>query len=191
MRYIDEERNDIHTVILCDSMLRHCNFKPFGVKYGIGGATAQTFIDEFDSLVSNWNHYNLCIIHLGTNNISKDTARYVLPEIKSLTRLIQRENPNIKVLISGILPRPVDHSWTGNVVTRVNTALKIWTKSTPGVGFYPTYRSFTSNFDIREDQNHFDRDRLHLNKDEGSGRMERLMKQQIRLFQQGRSAVLR
>ena len=189
--YRDAEREDVDVIVLSDSILKYCQFLPFAILLAITGATVDTFIHkQFAALlVTDWTHYRLCIINLGTNDIANGHARFMFPRIKRLITLIRRRNPEIKFIVCSILPRPRDHKQTLKDIKSVHTAFSTWASITPGVGFYPSHRSFTTNFEIRADQRLFCQDKLHLNY-KGVGRMEKLLKQLVQLFKQGRLASL-
>ena len=187
----DQEREDIDVIVLSDSILKYCYFLPLAILLAITGAGVEEFIHKQfrGEIVQDWAHYNLCILHLGTNDVANGNARYVFPRIKRLITLIRRRNPHIKFIVCSILPRPRDHRRTRRTIRRVHEALRSWARTTSGVAFYPSHRSFTSDFKIRADQSLFCWDGLHLNH-EGVGRMERLIKQLVTLFKQGRLASL-
>ena len=83
------------------------------------------------------------IFHVGTNNIKS----HDVGEIKScFNNLISvtRQHSNTKIVISAILPRPLDHTALGKKVKEVNRDLKSLCKDRH-VQFLHTFRPFLKN----------------------------------------------
>ena len=188
--YRDRERRGTRTIILADSMLKWCNFLPHAILLAIGGASVEHFLkrQQTDRIVVDWKNYDLVIINVGTNDVANGKARYIHNWITTLHRLIKDQNPRIKCVVNGILPRPCDFKKSKKIVVSVNLALKKWATKTEGAGFYPAYKSFTTNFEAKTGL-FSRRDKLHLTPT-GSDRMENLMKQMIRKFEKGQLEII-
>ena len=185
--YKDYERPEVRHIVLADSMLKRCDFVPFAILFAIGGGSIFHFVERArtDRIVWDWRNYDLIVLNCGTNDIANGYADRIVEWVKDLHKLITRANPNIHFIVNGILPRPVDFEKSKKIVVNTNTALREWAKVTPNTGFYPVYHSFTKNYKPRADQQLFSRrDKLQLTCN-GTGRMEKLMKQLFVRFTTG------
>ncbi|KAL4234912.1 hypothetical protein ACF0H5_006553 [Mactra antiquata] len=63
------------------------------------------------------------ILHVGTNNITKFSEAEILSTYNNLFTLIKRLS-NTKLVISSIIPRPIDHDLNGDKVKSVIFMLK-------------------------------------------------------------------
>lgn len=107
-------------------------------------------------------NYDILIVHVGTNHVGRyevadfDIAYNVL--ISTLKRLTK---PNAIIIMSAMLPRPVDFQDTGYFVASVNSRLRtICFKR--GVKFVATYKPFLS-YGVPIDRLFSPMCKLHLN----------------------------
>ena len=119
----------------------------------------------------NFTNYDFLIVHVGTNNIgNRDSFGAIVSDFGNLIAQIRKKKPSIRIIISSILPRPLDHTDTDNMIKKVNTHLR--TVMAPDLNFhfirshrafskYGTYRRYLY---AKKDQG------LHLNS-EGSNRL--------------------
>lgn len=62
---------------------------------------------------------------MGTNNIGKnDSFNHIISDFGNLIATIRGSKPNIRIIVSSILPRPVDHQDTDPKIRKVNAYLK-------------------------------------------------------------------
>ena len=63
-------------------------------------------------------------MHVGTNNIGRrDASAHILSDFGNLITSIRKTKPDIRIVISSILPRPVDHNVTDPMINYVNRFL--------------------------------------------------------------------
>ncbi|KAL4230416.1 hypothetical protein ACF0H5_010798 [Mactra antiquata] len=85
------------------------------------------------------------IIHVGTNDIAQDNMSVdnILSQFSSLIVLIRRLS-RTKIIISSILPRPIDLFFTETKIKELNKRLKIKCKER-GVQFVASFHTFLKN----------------------------------------------
>ena len=178
-----------HSVaILTDSIFKYVNLEPIGSTHQYRGHDlVDLVLKQRNHHLPSWRNVDLLFIQAGTNDIANRQGKFVHRRMQTLVQMIQRENPYIKIIICGILPRPCDllsskgsrkGSRNGTVQT-VNRVLKIWCKGTEGVHFWPAYRTLIDYGIIN--MGFFAVDRLHLSY-EGTKRMERIIKTLVARF---------
>ena len=80
------------------------------------------------------------ILHVGTNDVQNLTVKEILSEFNNLITVIQTLSKT-RILISSILPRPVDYKVTGSKVKELNFSLKALCLDRK-VTFLNSYRQF-------------------------------------------------
>ena len=99
----------------------------------IDGVTLKAFpgatIGKLSILISNGSvdlhDFDYMIIHVGTNNIGKrDSFDNMISDYANLVAIIRRRKPDMRIIVSSILPRPVDHSITDSMIKKINFHLK-------------------------------------------------------------------
>jgi lysophospholipase L1-like esterase len=114
------------------------------------------------------------LIHCGTNNIERDEPNEIVRKIKNIIDEIHSKNPSVKILVSSILPRPIDDEKNGHKVKIVNGQLKRkcveW-----GAYFLASHKLMLK---LGKPQVKFYRDGLHLNKD-GVKRLRQFFSQRL------------
>ena len=102
-------------------------------------------IEDIDYLIKSGSavvNFDVVLIHVGTNNVNScklaDFDYYYNQLIATVKRYIQ---PSTKVILSAIIPRPLDYDYTKNFVIAVNKALK-HTCNRRDVDFVATYKPF-------------------------------------------------
>lgn len=101
------------------------------------------------------------IIHVGTNDIHSFDIGETLSAFNNLITVV-RGNSATRLVLSSILPRPVDHQFTGDKIKLVNTRLKAMCKQR-NVQFLHTYRRFLNNCQPRRELFAIKDQGLHLN----------------------------
>lgn len=82
------------------------------------------------------------IIHVGTNNIGKrDSFDHIISDFANMIAIVRRSKPSIRIIISGILPRPVDHTVTDTMIKKVNNYLRLTMSSDLNFKFVCTYKA--------------------------------------------------
>lgn len=136
------EAGPIRVQIVSDSMakyvtgIRHTEVIPFsGIK-----------INRLTSKIQN-GHLPLdkafTIVHVGTNDIHSSNVGEILSAFNNLICVVRQNSPT-KLVISAILPRPVDYQVTGEKVKLLNIRLKELCKSRH-VTYLHTFRPFLKN----------------------------------------------
>jgi hypothetical protein len=76
--------------------------------HSIPGANIERFIEEIRRDRIDVSFQRAALIHLGTNNLEKDTPAQITEKMAHLVDLIKARNPNVKIMVSGIIMRPQD-----------------------------------------------------------------------------------
>ncbi|XP_060567834.1 uncharacterized protein LOC132726519 [Ruditapes philippinarum] len=119
---ISSEKTGPQVYILSDSIAKHVTdirltkVHPFP---GINISRLTSKIENDPVLVSK----PFTIIHVGTNDINRFSEEEILSLFNNLISVI-RAKSSTHIIISSILPRPVDHVLTGSKVKRINFLLK-------------------------------------------------------------------
>lgn len=70
-------------------------------------------------------NYDYLILHVGTNNIAnRNTYEEIISDYGNLLGIIRKIKINLRIIVSSILPRPIDHSITDGMIKQVNNYLK-------------------------------------------------------------------
>ena len=65
--------------------------------------------------------FDYVIVHIGTNDIGRrQPFESIVSDFANLIGIIRKVKPRINVIISAILPRPVDHEDTDEMIRRIN-----------------------------------------------------------------------
>ena len=87
-------------------------------------------------------NYDIVIIHVGTNNVNFCQMADFEFYYNNLVSVVKRHvNPSTKIILSAIIPRPVDDEYTGDFVTAANKALQSLCMKR-NVDFVATYKPF-------------------------------------------------
>ena len=64
------------------------------------------------------------ILHVGTNDIGNSyTEEHIYSDYANLIAVIRSQNSKVKIIVSSILPLPVDHNVTAGVICKINAHL--------------------------------------------------------------------
>lgn len=87
--------------------------------------------------------YDFVIIHVGTNDI-QNRARYhsIISDYGNLVGICKKKKPSVYIVLSAILPRPVDHSISDPMIRSVNQHLRLVMSKTMRFKFVCTYKPF-------------------------------------------------
>ena len=199
-------RLDFHdrVIILSDSILKHCE-PPYGSTFiPISGAKIETFTRAARNNTYNFSVFDLCIIHVGTNDVDnyfknqrasvrhyRNTtesaiAHHIFNNFMLLILEIRSLNRDIKIIISGIIPRPKTFSFSSNLTIAVNKKLRKLASESGYLHFHTTYTSFL--FNRRPKPHMYDQHdwyQTHLSY-AGTITMQLIVKNLVSLFEQGR-----
>ena len=100
------------------------------------------------------------IVHVGTNNIENQELNIIMSQYSSLIEVILNTNRSINLIMSAIIPRPIDHVNSKIKITGVNKELKKYTKE-KGIKFTETDKIFRKGYDPIQEL--YAGDNLHLN----------------------------
>ena len=94
----------------------------------------------------------------------------IISDFANLIAIVRKKKPGITILVSSILPRPVDHSATDDIIREINSCLKDTMSIDVGFKFICSYKA-VSKFGTYQRYLYAKEDEgLHLNT-EGSNRL--------------------
>ena len=129
--------------IIGDSIAKHLS--------GLHGVTLQIFSGRTISQISakidkneaNLEPYDYVIIHAGTNDIgNRHSFKELISDFGNLVGICRKKKPSIQIIISGILPRPKDHTISDPVIRDVNKHLRVFMSKSMKFKFVCTYKPF-------------------------------------------------
>ena len=179
-----------YTAILSDSIIKHVSMPDVAVVHACRGATIDKLISgiQTDKFESDWSHFDLVIIHCGTNDIDKGDHRAIISKTQYFVHELKLRNNRLQVIISSILPRPCDEDNTNRIIVRVNQVMKVWADSKRSVHFAATFKTFIKNIKTKKGDDLYDDDGLHLST-LGTERTARVLRNLIHLFYQERLTI--
>ena len=90
----------------------------------------------------NLSPFEYIIVHVGTNNIDdRDSYENIIADYGNLIPTIKKKKRSIRIIMSAIIPRPVDHVDTDNMIKRVNQCLRSKMASDFGFHFVETWKA--------------------------------------------------
>lgn len=97
-------------------------------------------------------NFDYVIFHVGTNNVSQRAYfDHLISDYVNLIKACRRTNPDIKILLSAIIPRPVDHNVTDTITRKVNSYLQETLSNELNFKFVCTYKPFTHAGKVRRE----------------------------------------
>ena len=119
-------------------------------------------------------NFNHVLFHVGTNDVSnKVPFDDIISDFGNLLGVCREIKPCIKIAISAIIPRPVDHEESDEVVRKINSYLSKTMSKNMNFKFIRTYKPFMYMGKMKPEL--FDRsDGLHLSA-EGTSRLRRYL----------------
>ena len=130
--------------------------------HSISGAniyTLQQFVKNNKSRFENYTHL---LLHVGTNDIGNGVSSHlILQYYSNLLDLIQTYFPSIKIIISAILPRPIDFDNSKQIVIECNNLLANLSLKRNAL-FVRTYKHFVQQPGSLYKRKCFCKDNLHL-----------------------------
>ena len=117
-------------IVLADSLLKRVRHLRRASVQAIPGATIERFIHEIRICTIDVSFQKACLIHLGTNNLSKDTPSLICDKMAALIGVIRERNPSCKILVSGIIMRPQDEETDTKYIRKGNPTLAVKRRDT-------------------------------------------------------------
>lgn len=136
------ESKVIRVLIVSDSMAKYVK----DVRHTEVLAFPGTNINRLASKIQNGQisiDKEFSIFHVGTNDINMLNVGEIMSSFNNLISIVKK-NSHTKIIMSSILPRPVDHQTTGDKVKLVNNKLKQLCKDRH-VQYLHTFRPFVKN----------------------------------------------
>ena len=98
------------------------------------GDTISDLTRRFDNGQIDLSNFEYIIVHVGTNNIDRgDKYSDMIADYGNLIPIIKKKKRSIRIVMSSILPRPVDHLDTDQMIKDVNKCLRL--EMSPDLGF--------------------------------------------------------
>lgn len=135
-------------IIVGDSIIKH--LPPIeGVQlYPYPGTTISRLARQISSI--NLVSLSFILIHVGTNNVAKgDSVEFMCSAFSDLICAIRTKHSDIRVIISSVLPRPVDDASTKNIIVSLNSYLQRTMSKDLNFLFIRSYRSFCFKGEIK------------------------------------------
>ena len=124
-RYIWPSLEREESIILADSLLKRFRHLRRTCVHSIPGAKIERFKDEINRFNIDVSYQKVILLHLGTNNLSKDPPSLITSKMFELIDAIRSKNPSCKVLVSGIIMRPQDELDDAKYTRKGNISLII------------------------------------------------------------------
>lgn len=94
-------------------------------------------------------NFDFVLIHVGTNDIANNYSlplerafNNIISDYGNLVGICRKLKPEINILVSAILPRPVDHERTDPLIRKLNAYLQKNMSKTMKFTFLRTYKAF-------------------------------------------------
>ncbi|XP_071142525.1 uncharacterized protein [Mytilus edulis] len=152
-------------LILCDSIGKYLDGMKDTVVQSFSGANLgyiKYVIDKEYIYLHEFDSFSHVILHFGTNDIEKHSIEIILCKFRNLIYSVRNRNRDINILISSILPRPVDFVQLGYKVVQINKAL-IGICKDEKISFTKSYRRFLFKGSPKRDLFAIKDGGLHLN----------------------------
>jgi hypothetical protein len=121
--YIWPAMEEEHAIIIADSLLKRVRYLKRATVHAIPGAKIERFIEEISQGRINMSFQKAALIHLGTNNLEKDSPSEITRKMADLVDLIKAKNPEVKIMVSGIIMRPQDEKTDVKYTRKGKTSL--------------------------------------------------------------------
>ena len=108
--------------------------------------------------------FDYVIFHVGTNDVGNQSSfENIISNFGNLVGACRKIHPSIHILISAILPRPIDHTYTDDFIRSVNGHLDKFMSKHLNFRFMKTYRPFMFGGKVRPELFAHRDGGLHLN----------------------------
>lgn len=146
---------------------------------GIDGVYLQAFSGDTIARMANrvlsgqviLDNFEYVLFHVGTNDVARRSEfENIISDYGNLIGTCRKQNPSIHIIISAILPRPLDHEWSDPIIRRINSYLNRTMSKSLNIKFIPTYRPFMYCGRVKRELFAKNDGGLHLNT-EGTNRL--------------------
>ena len=136
--------------IIADSIAKHLSGLD-GVKLQIfRGYTIAEVASTVNSGAADLYPYDIVILHVRTNDIGNRASFHsIISDYGNLIGIIRRKKTTIQIVLSAILPRPVDHNITDPMIRSVNERLRLVMSKSMRFKFVCTYKPFMHAGSVR------------------------------------------
>jgi lysophospholipase L1-like esterase len=125
---------------LSDSIAKYVKDIPYTLVQAFRGATIGRLTAKVQDESAVVFGYDYCIVHVGTNDLCGFAVSQMLAAYINLFAVITGKS-SAKIVVSAILPRPVDHKACGKKVIQVNNQLMKLCRER-GILFLHSYKPF-------------------------------------------------
>lgn len=138
--------------IISDSIAKHISGLDGVVVQAFPGDTIAKTASRIHSGEAKLHSFDFVIFHTGTNDIA-NRAPYdnIISDFGNLIGICRNIKPSIQIIISSILPRPVDHKITDPVIRRVNAYLQRNMSKSMRFKFICSYKPFMYAGSVRRE----------------------------------------
>lgn len=156
---------------MSDSIAKYVNNIEGVVLEAFRGDTISKIAHRIETRQVSLDGFDYIILHAGTNNVgNSDTFENIISDYGNFVGICRRINPKIKIVISAILPRPVDHEITDPLIRRINNYILKNMSKNLNIRFFRTYRPFMYGGHVKRELFAKRDGGLHLNT-EGTNRL--------------------
>ena len=146
--------------LISDSICKNVKYTKSLFIQAFPGATIERLTWMMRMNLVYFKNYRVVVLHVGTNNVNRDSVDLIIEKMKKLVVATQRINPKAKIFISGIIPRYKDDEIHRLKVLDINKYLVEMCKDM-NCRFLRTYRPFLCKGACRQEL--YAKDGLHLN----------------------------
>ena len=82
------------------------------------GITTERLFWKIKLGLINLSQYKTVVVHVGKNDLQRLPKENIVKAVAKLVKLIRHKNQEAKIIISGIIPRPIDTQGSGQQKTR-------------------------------------------------------------------------
>ena len=161
LKYFWRATKESKGTIVADSICKWVRALPLLDCQSIPGLKLETAKDNIINSTIVVEDYEFCILHLGTNNLSKLLPREYHEKLMELTRCIQERNHYTTFGISSVLPRPKDDDGQDDYRRGINSMVKTLCRN-KGFHFLKSWSSVEVTSGVVRDGVYAEDD-LHLN----------------------------
>lgn len=88
------------------------------------------------------------IVHLGSSQVLESTRKTVIGQVLDLVAVTKALYPDVSLIFSSVIPRPIDHQQTDKAVVAYNhaikTAVSVASRRYESVAYLPNHHLFTN-----------------------------------------------
>ena len=150
--------------IVTDSIAKYVSGIDGVVVQVFSGATIGRIVYGITNREVKLRAFDYVIFHVGTNDVGNQSSfENIISNFGNLVGACRKIHPSIHILISAILPRPIDHTYTDDFIRSVNGHLDKFMSKHLNFRFMKTYRPFMFGGKVRPELFAHRDGGLHLN----------------------------